>query len=29
MDIALAVEVGNDYDAFFVVVVVEKPSMES
>lgn len=26
VDVALAVEIGNDYNAFFVVVIVEKPS---
>jgi hypothetical protein len=27
MDVTLAVEVGNDDNAFFVVVVVEQPSL--
>ena len=27
MDVALAIEIGNDNDAFLIVIVIEKPSV--
>lgn len=29
MDISFTIEIGNDYDSFFIMVIVQKPSLRN